>query len=117
VACRTPARGGTPEEVLTHPARLAQVVEQVQGGLSIARDFTYTDEPPFAFPLATFAGERDQEWAPPTFVGWREHTVSTYASFCYPEAGHLDLLQVPAIRSCLLIDVMTTLRQWLEVAA
>ena len=109
--------GGTPEEVLTDSARLAHLVAQLRGGQAIARDFRYTAEPPFAFPMATFVGEQDQEFAPHTLEGWRALTTSTYTPFVYPEAGHLDLLQVPAIRWCVLVDMMTTVQHWLEVAA
>ncbi len=109
--------GGTPEEVLTQPTRLGQLVAQLRGGLSIGRDFTYTPEAPFAFPMATCAGEHDQAFSPTTLEGWREQTTSAYTAFRYPEAGHLDLLQVPAIRSWVVLDVMTTVQHWLEVAA
>ncbi len=103
--------------MLATPARLAQLVAQLRGGLSIAQDFTYSPEAPFAFPLATFAGERDQLYPPVTLAGWQEQTTSTCTAFCYPEAGHLALLQVPAIRTSMLVDMVATVKRWVEVAA
>src|SRR5579871_210746 len=108
--------GDTPAEVLHAPARLEQLVAQLRGGLSIAQDFTYTSEAPFAFPFATFAGEHDQLYPPVTLAGWQEQTTNACAAFCYPEAGHLALLQVPAMRTSMLVDMVETVEHWMEVA-
>lgn len=108
--------GGTPEYVLADPARLAHLRLQVQGGLRIAHSFSYREEPPLAIPIASFGGAADPEVDPTTLNGWRHQTTSTFTSFLYPEAGHLDVLQAPYIRASFLTDLRATVEHWLQGA-
>lgn len=109
--------GGTPEHVLDDLARLEHLRQQVQGGLRIAHSYAYREEPPLAIPIAAFGGDADQEVAPPSLDGWRRQTTSTFTSFLYPEAGHLDVLQAPHIRASFLTDLRATVEHWLQGAA
>lgn len=107
--------GGTRREALHNPARLGQIVQRLQESQSIPASFRYVDEPPFAFPIASFSGEQDTVYPLEIQLAWQEQTSYSFHAHVYPQAGHLDWLAAAAVRCCFLADLVTTLSGWQEM--
>lgn len=103
--------GGTPPDVLEDLAQLRHLVRDLRGGLRIAGTY-HPQEGMFDFPIAVFSGRQDQEFPSASVYAWNELTTQEFVAYTYPQARHLDLLQMPPLRARFLAHLVATIRGW-----
>ena len=76
--------GGTPEEVLQHPELLALLLPTLRADFELCQTYSYTDEPPFDFPITAFGGLYDQFVPREMMDEWREQTTGPFQLRMFP---------------------------------
>lgn len=71
--------GGTPPEVFEFPELVAMLLSVVRADFAVVETCSYTDEPPFDFPIHGFAGTGDPEANPREVDAWRALTRASFA--------------------------------------
>jgi medium-chain acyl-[acyl-carrier-protein] hydrolase len=76
--------GGTPEEVLQHPELLTLLLPTLRSDFELCQTYSYTDEPPFNFPITAFGGLSDQFIPREELDRWREQTTGPFQLRMFP---------------------------------
>ena len=76
--------GGTPEEVLGHPELLTLLLPTLRSDFELCQTYSYTDEPPFTFPITAFGGLNDQFVPREEMDKWREQTTGPFQLRMFP---------------------------------
>ena len=76
--------GGTPEEVLGHPELLQLLLPTLRSDFELCQTYSYTEEPPFTFPITAFGGLNDQFVPREDMDKWREQTTGPFQLRMFP---------------------------------
>ena len=76
--------GGTPEEVLNHPELLTLLLPTLRSDFELCQTYSYTEEPPFSFPITAFGGLNDQFVPREEMDKWREQTTGPFQLRMFP---------------------------------
>jgi surfactin synthase thioesterase subunit len=81
---------GTPSEVLSDPELLRIMLPGLRADFEIAGAYRHTPEPPFAMPIAAYAGTDDMLIPRQQMLGWRAQTDGRF-SLTDIDGGHFFL--------------------------
>jgi medium-chain acyl-[acyl-carrier-protein] hydrolase len=81
---------GIPAEVLDDPAMLRAILPALEADATLYRNYSYTDEPPFEFPIRAYGGAADPNIRREHLEAWREQTTNSFAVREFP-GGHFYL--------------------------
>jgi medium-chain acyl-[acyl-carrier-protein] hydrolase len=76
--------GGTPEEVLRHPELLNLLLPTLRSDFELSQTYSYTEAPPFTFPITAFGGLNDQFVPREDLDQWREQTSGSFQLRMFP---------------------------------
>ena len=76
--------GGTPHEILQQTEFLQMMLPTIRADFTLCRDYSYDDEPPFAYPVTAFGGIDDRTVSEQELQAWREQTQSNFALHMFP---------------------------------
>ena len=76
--------GGTPEEVLRHPELLTLLLPTLRSDFELCQTYSYTEEPPFSFPITAFGGLNDKFVPREEMERWREQTTGSFQLRMFP---------------------------------
>jgi medium-chain acyl-[acyl-carrier-protein] hydrolase len=106
------AGGGTTEAVLGNATSLQRLLPRMQVDLAVRASFTYTQEPPLAYPLAIFGGQQDADLSFAALAAWEEQTSTHCSVYRFP-GGHFFLYDT-AMRRMFLQTLSFEVTRWLE---
>jgi medium-chain acyl-[acyl-carrier-protein] hydrolase len=106
------AGGGTTEALLGNATSLQRLLPRMQVDLAVRASFTYTHEPPLAYPLAIFGGQQDADLSFAALAAWEEQTSAHCSVYRFP-GGHFFLYD-PAMRRMFLQDLCSEVTRWLN---
>jgi medium-chain acyl-[acyl-carrier-protein] hydrolase len=104
--------GGTAEAVLGNATSLQRLLPRMQVDLTVRSSFTYSHEPPLAYPLAIFGGQQDASLSIAALAAWEAQTSAHCTVYRFP-GGHL-FLHEPANRRSFLQTLSCEVTRWLE---
>jgi medium-chain acyl-[acyl-carrier-protein] hydrolase len=107
--------GGTAETVLGNASYLRRLLPRMQVDLAVRASYTYTPEPPLAYPLAVFGGRHDAGISTAELAAWGEQTSAHFSLYRFPGRHfflHERETQRPFLQA-LSFEVM----RWLEDAS
>jgi medium-chain acyl-[acyl-carrier-protein] hydrolase len=104
--------GGTAEKVLCNPLSLQRLLPRLQKGLAARASFSYTYEPPLAYPLAVFGGQQDASIPMVELAAWETQTSAHCSVYRFP-GGHF-FLHDPATRRSFVRALSFEVTRWLE---
>jgi surfactin synthase thioesterase subunit/glycosyltransferase involved in cell wall biosynthesis len=81
---------GIPSEVLDDPAVLRAILPALEADTELYRNYVYSEDAPFAFPIRAYAGADDPNIRREHLEGWREQTTGPFAVHVFP-GGHFYL--------------------------
>lgn len=106
--------GGTPEEVLSHPELLTLLLPTLRSDFELCQTYSYTEAPPFNFPITAFGGLNDQFVPREEMDKWREQTTGPFQLRMFP-GDHFFLHSSQALLLQMLsrdlVHVISTLRK------
>jgi surfactin synthase thioesterase subunit/glycosyltransferase involved in cell wall biosynthesis len=70
---------GIPAEVLDDPAMLRAILPALEADAALYRNYVYTEEAPFGFPIRAYGGLEDPNIRREHLEGWREQTMGDFA--------------------------------------
>jgi medium-chain acyl-[acyl-carrier-protein] hydrolase len=95
-------KGGTPEEVLTHPELLDLLIPVLRSDFQLCQTYEYHDEPPLTCQITALGGLNDEFVPREDLEQWREQTSGPFQVRMFPgdhfflHSAQLQLLQMLA---------------------
>jgi medium-chain acyl-[acyl-carrier-protein] hydrolase len=69
---------GTSKELLDSPELLAMLLPIIRAEYKLIESYSYTEEPPFKYPIMAFGGEKDFGVPCEHLEAWKEQTVTEF---------------------------------------